>query len=327
MLNVLLAGAGRGHASAYLNGVLKVNDAKVAGIVDRNLENAEKFAEKNNLAGAYNSFTGLKNAIQIDCIMISSETDMKLDYIQEAVSLGVPVLCDKPVGRSGKEAFEIASICRDADVKLMSGYCLRFAPVAQALKKLVKAGTLGKLVRARATIFRWALTGWYAETSRSGGALMDVGCYLPDLLKFLIGEDPLTVQASGNDDLAVISIEFPSVLATAEMSCRTPEGIRRDLLELDGTSAVAWGDNIGSCWHVSEHGKDVASFEAPPGSPGAYDAMIQEFLACVAEKRPFVPDGRDGVIANSVIDAAHQSIAEKRTIELELPSGQGSYSG
>jgi predicted dehydrogenase len=87
----------------------------------------------------------------------------------------------------------------------MVGQCLRFEPLYLFLKEAIDKNTFG---RVKAAYFdrlssppHWGFEGWYRDTARSGGAIMDLHIHDVDMARFLFGE-PDAASAISYDTFA-----------------------------------------------------------------------------------------------------------------------------
>ncbi len=124
------------------------------------------------------------------------------------------VLCEKPMALSLADCEEMLRTARECGRKLMVGQCLRFEPLYLFLKDAIDNNTFGKVRSAYFTRLsgppHWGFEGWYRDTSRSGGAIMDLHIHDVDMVRFLFGE-PEAVSAISYDTFvrwAVVNSRF-----------------------------------------------------------------------------------------------------------------------
>src|SRR5690349_18095520 len=110
-----------------------------------------------------------------------------------AARAGKHVICEKPLGRTADEAFEIWRETAAAGVVHMCAFNYRFVPAVRLARELVEAGELGDLRHFRARYLQdWGDTDadvWRFDASQAGsGALGDLGAHAVDLARYLVGE-------------------------------------------------------------------------------------------------------------------------------------------
>ena len=107
---------------------------------------------------------------------------------------GKHVLCEKPLGRTAEESFEIWQQVEAAGVKHMCAFNYRFVPAVRLAREMVEAGEVGEIRHFRAVYLQdWgddaALDTWRFHAEEAGsGSLGDLGSHLVDLARFLVGE-------------------------------------------------------------------------------------------------------------------------------------------
>ena len=117
-----------------------------------------------------------------------------------AAEAGKHVLCEKPLGRTADESYDIWKRVAATGVKHMCGFNYRFVPAVRLAREMIEAGELGELRHFRARYLQdWGddptLDTWRFNPDEAGsGALGDLAAHVVDLARFLVGE-PSTVSA------------------------------------------------------------------------------------------------------------------------------------
>jgi 1,5-anhydro-D-fructose reductase (1,5-anhydro-D-mannitol-forming) len=116
-----------------------------------------------------------------------------------ALEKGIPVLCEKPMSHDLAEAEKMMAASRKHRTPLAVGYCLRFHPGLQHLRKLLAEGEVGPLFFARYCVD--SLIALQNSRSRyqatlPGALFMDYSHGL-DLLFHLTGKIPTTLATRG----------------------------------------------------------------------------------------------------------------------------------
>ncbi|MHB8520454.1 MAG: Gfo/Idh/MocA family protein [Limisphaerales bacterium] len=211
MINVGIVGLGFmgvSHIKAYR----KIEGARLAAICD---------AYRLPLDGDLSSFgnVGDPDPVKLDMSQVKAFKDLKdllaqpdIDLIDlcvptpahpplaiAALKAGKHVICEKPLARTARLARDIVDAAAQAKGFFMPAMCLRFWPEWAWLKKIIDAGTCGKVLDAR---FRRVgePPGWGQENflngEKSGGALLDLHIHDTDFVQFCFGR-PRSVCSSG----------------------------------------------------------------------------------------------------------------------------------
>src|SRR3954447_7592698 len=110
------------------------------------------------------------------------------------------VICEKPLGRTADESFEIWQRVAATGVKHMCAFNYRFVPAVRLAREMIEAGELGEIRHFRGRYLQeWGTTDaavWRFDKGLAGsGALGDLGAHVIDLARYLVGEIA-TVSAS-----------------------------------------------------------------------------------------------------------------------------------
>jgi predicted dehydrogenase len=155
-----------------------------------------------------------------------------------AAEAGKHVVCEKPLGRTAAESFEIWERVERTGVKHMCAFNNRFAPAVRLARQLLEAGELGEIHHFRGRFLQdWLADpsmplNWRLEKGTAGsGALGDVGAHVIDLGRYLVGEIGAVSAATRTfvpereggavdvDDAAAIIVEFENgAVGTIEAS-------------------------------------------------------------------------------------------------------------
>lgn len=144
----------------------------------------------------------LKNP-NIDAVVIALPTHLHKSCALHAAEANKDIFLEKPLARNPMEGKEIVRSAEKHGRKLMVGYHFRFVPSFRDLKEQLLIGSLGEVQTATATFVgtgpmlmhraeghapRPVPSWWFDKELTGGGALMDLGCHLINLLRWYFGE-------------------------------------------------------------------------------------------------------------------------------------------
>ncbi len=204
---------------------------------------------------------------------------------------------------------------------LATGFCQRYFPAVQFVKRTVESGAIGELTHVRAYTGHLGLSqfreAWMHEKKIiGGGALMDVGCYCVNLSRTIVGEEPVEVQATasradtGVDEHLVGILRFPSGVIAHFDCALTME--RCEFYEVAGTEAHL---RVPSAFlpgtadaPIEEHrGRGDTVIHTIPGAD-EYQLMVEHFADCVLDdEQPRYP-AAEAARNMRVIEALYESI-------------------
>jgi len=110
-----------------------------------------------------------------------------------AAEAGKHVFCEKPLGRTADESYDIWQRVDAAGVKHMTAFNYRFVPAVRLARELLEAGELGEIHSFRGQYLQeWGSTtddAWrFHQDAAGSGALGDLGAHVIDLARYLVGE-------------------------------------------------------------------------------------------------------------------------------------------
>jgi myo-inositol 2-dehydrogenase/D-chiro-inositol 1-dehydrogenase len=192
MHNVVLVGAGRIGRIHARNAVANPR-LKLAGIVDPVGEAALSLAGE---CGA--RVMTLDEALadrDVAGVIIASSTDTHLDYSMRAARAGKAIFCEKPIDQDLARAKGAASTLLDA--RMLLAFNRRFDPNFQALKAKLDSGAIGGIETLQITSNDPSPPP-PSYVAVSGGLFKDMAIHDFDMARWLLGEEPVLVYATGS---------------------------------------------------------------------------------------------------------------------------------
>ena len=117
------------HAKVYD----QLPQCELVGVVDKNIESAQKLAKKYNVE-AYTDSTALLG--KVDAVTIATPTITHLQVTTEFIKENIPVMIEKPLAANVKECKEIVELAKKANSVVAVGHSERCNPAVQAMKRL-----------------------------------------------------------------------------------------------------------------------------------------------------------------------------------------------
>ncbi len=218
---------GLGHmGQLHLLNAMRVDGVEVVAAADKSEKN-RRFAEKLHIK-TYDDYTELIDNEELDAAIVSLPNFLKKESVFYAADKGVNIFLDKPISRSYAEAQAIVNKVRKENVRLMVGANYRYFPCVQKLKKKIDSGEIGDTLIATSEL---VLNGpishalvpvpipdwWLNKDLAGGGALLDLGYHLIDLLSWLLGD--FDVAYSSLDNKLHLPVEDAGTLVLKSKSC------------------------------------------------------------------------------------------------------------
>jgi predicted dehydrogenase len=167
---------------------------RLVGIAGRNEAAVGEAAERYGYEYAATDWTTLVDDHEIGLFDNGGPNSLHAEPTIAAAEAGKHVVCEKPLGRTADESYEIWRRVAATGVKHMCAFNYRFVPANRLARELIDAGEIGEIRHFRARYLQdWGddptLDTWRFHADEAGsGALGDLGSHAIDLARFLVGE-------------------------------------------------------------------------------------------------------------------------------------------
>lgn len=158
-------------------------------------------AARSAALGGAKALTDLREflALEMDLVIVSTPVHLHEEHCLAAFASGRHVLCEKPLSNSVESCRRIVAAATAAKRVLGTGFNMRYYPAFAFVKRAVAEGRIGRLDHVRVFGGHTGLSefkaDWqYKAPESGGGAMMDVGIHMSDLVRWLLDE---VVQVSG----------------------------------------------------------------------------------------------------------------------------------
>ena len=125
----------------------------------------------------------------------AAPNDLHAEPSVAAAESGKHVFCEKPLGRTGDEAFETWLAVAEAGVIHQCAFVFRFMPAIRLMREMVLGGELGEVIHFRSTFLMSTNLqpdqpmSWRMDKRVAGfGAIGDLGAHLIDAARYIAGE-------------------------------------------------------------------------------------------------------------------------------------------
>jgi predicted dehydrogenase len=167
----------------------------LVGIAGRNEAAVAEAAKRYGFGSHVTDWRALVDDDRIGLFDNAGPNNLHSEPTIAAARNGKHVLCEKPLGRSADESYDIWQAAARAGVKHMCAFNYRFVPAVRLAREMIEAGELGDIYHFRGRYLQeWIIDPqfervWRLDRSVAGsGALGDLGAHVIDLARFLVGE-------------------------------------------------------------------------------------------------------------------------------------------
>jgi len=338
-LRVACAGAGY-FSQFHYQGWRAIADAECAALADRDEARARAMAERFGVPQIFAALEPMLDRVRPDLLDIITPPATHREFVTAAVERRIPVICQKPFGRTYAEAAALVELAEGAGVPLVVHENFRWAPWHREAKRLIDGGTLGTphciafRLRPgdgqgpRAYLDRQP---YFQQMPRF--LVYETAIHWIDTFRFLMGEVSAVYArlrrvnpAIAGEDAGYIVFEFAGGAAGLFDGNRLNDHVaanpRRTMGEmwLEGSAGVLRLDGNARLWwkphhqDEAEHVYDGGSTDAFAG--GACERLQRHVARGLREGAPFENTGREYLANLKVQEAVYRSHEEGSRIEL-----------
>jgi len=343
-LRLAVIGAGLGSAPHFQSLEDLADEAELAWVYGRS---AERLTAARLPAQARKT-TRLEDILEdasVKAVLVLTPPNAHLDIVEQAARAGKHVLVEKPLEIDLDRATRLVQVCETAGVTLAVMLQHRLREAAVALKALLDAGELGRLVSASASVRWWRAQSYYDEPGRGtlardgGGVLITQAIHTLDLLLSLTGlPERVTGLAAtspvhrmeGEDTAAALLHYAGGAMGVVQATTAAYPGFP-ERIELNGTLGTATLES-GELQVMFASGKRL-TLGARQGSGGGADpmafshaahrAVLQDFIRAVQAGRMPAVSGRSALSVQQVIESIMESSKSGCAVSLPTASQPG----
>ncbi len=200
---------------------------RIVAVASRSADTAAAFAAATGIGRHHGSYEALLADPEIDAVYVPLPNSLHAEWAVKAAESCKHVLCEKPLALGLDEARSMFDAARRRGVMLLEAYPYWFQPQTGDMMSLLRDGAIGE-VRSVQASFGFTLanaqTNIRMKPDLGGGALLDAGSYPLSLIRLVMGEAPLRVQADANWADSGVDISMVATLhyaggRRAQMSC------------------------------------------------------------------------------------------------------------
>lgn len=134
-LRIGVIGVGYVATNNFIPVFPRFDDVEVVGIMDNNLERAQKAGRQ---CGAQHTVQSLEELVKLDldCAFVLTPKQCHAEQISFLLNAGVDVYSEKPMATTIKDADRMAELSAQTGRKLMIGFNRRYAPICRKAKEV-----------------------------------------------------------------------------------------------------------------------------------------------------------------------------------------------
>ena len=194
---------GFGHLGILMRG--EIENAVVTAVADKKEFKLDKVRENypNNTLQFYSNGEELIDNADVDAVIVAVPHYEHPGLVIRALQKGISAICEKPAGVYTKQVKEMNAVAEKSKALFTVMFNQRTNCLYRKMREIIMSGGIGELKRVN-----WIITDWYRTQSyydsgdwratwngEGGGVLFNQCPHQLDLIQWVVGQSPKTVQA------------------------------------------------------------------------------------------------------------------------------------
>jgi len=312
-LTIGVLGAAKISTPALLQPAADTDGVDVTAIAARDRSRAQAQADAFSIPQVFDTYEEVL-ASDVDAIYNPLPISLHREWTLKALAAGKHVLCEKPFASNADEARDMVAAADAAGLVLVEAFHWRFHPLADRIAERVGDVGVMQHIEADFSVEISPADDVRQSYELSGGALMDLGCYPAQWIRFVGNGEPTVTSASmdqGRPDVDItttVEMAFADGVTARLFTAMHPGTERGASLTVTGDEGVLHVVNP-----IAPHHGHQLTFTPADGEPQhevvegrtTYHHQIEAFRAAVLDGVVAPTGGADAIATMELIDAAY----------------------
>ncbi len=328
-IRVLISGLGGIAQIAHLPILAKMDNVEIAGVCDIDRPKAKSIAAKYNVKHFYSNIDEMLDAVNADCLVVTSPTNLHKEQAIKGFQKGLNVLVEKPLARNFEETIATVDASKKAKKILMVGMNNRFRPEVMMQESFVSAGEIGDVfyvktgyLKKRSTAEKWSVK----KTESGGGVFMDLGIVILDIALWMMKFPKIKSVSAVNynhlfkdvEDSSFVLLRFENgstvSIETSWTLHRANDMFYCNVYGTDGSTSIN-PLRIYKNMHDTLVNVTPVKLEKPANLfKRTYEYELNNFVNSILTSKPSLSDGADALERMKIVDAVYKSAKAEKEI-------------
>ena len=171
---------------------------------------------------------------EVDALIVAAPNHLHYEILKQVLATEHPVLIEKPLCTTLDHCLEIHTLSKQRRAPTAVAMEYRYMPPVQRLREELAAGTAGRLhmlsIREHRFPFLDKVGQWNRFNRNTGGTLVEKCCHYFDLMRLIVGAEPIRIFASAGTDVNHLDEtyhgETPDIVDNAFVTVEFDNGVR-----------------------------------------------------------------------------------------------------
>ncbi len=302
---------GCGHiAQVHAGGYLATPGVTLVAAADIVPGALQAFGEKWSVAGLYTDCREMLARENLDILSVCTRNHQHVEPTLAGADAGVPaVFCEKPMAMNLEQADQMVNACERAGTKLIVDHTMRFEDNYVHVQELINQGAIGELLTVEV-----ATIGDLGELTHNATHSFDTLCMFGGEPEWLFAHLERNVERNNEREDLFALVGFANgvrgMLTYAGYTNYRDEGFIWEGTDgrIEARARDGWLPKVRIWTHERPGETQFRDGEPiPTRQNNPYTNGIAEVVACLAEDRQSVSNGKAGRLALSMTMAAYES--------------------
>ena len=302
---------GCGHiAQVHAGGYQVTPGVRLVAAADIVPEAVESFGEKWGVEGLYANVAEMLAQEDLDILSVCTRNHQHVDPTLAGAEAGVPaIFCEKPMAMNLEQADQMVKACDQAGVKLIVDHTMRFESNYVHVKELIDQGAIGDLLSVEVSTI-----GDLGELTHNATHSFDTLCMFGGEPQWLFAHLERNVERNNEREDLFALVGFANGVR-GMLTYGGYTNYRDEAFTWEGTDGRiearardGWLPKVRIWTHERPGDTEFRDgVPIPTRENNPYTNGVAEVVACLAEDRQSVSDGKAGRMALSMTMAAYES--------------------
>jgi predicted dehydrogenase len=283
--------------------------------VCRRSEDGHEYSKKHGIK-FYSNYHDLLKDKDIDAVIIATPSNLHGVQALDALNAGKHILIDKPIASTLEEGQKILNRAKKGKLTVAVNFPLRVSPITKALKS--NLNKIGKLKKIQIVVSHGPLRSeWQSDIKlSSGGIILDLGSHYFDLISFLTGCLPETINNVYSEELenehsGFIDIQYKEF--NVSIVLLRNQKLKKNIVTCAGDSGFIFTDYALREVIISNH-HEINEIKYPASND--FEIILNNLVRAINKEEDVIANGEDGFHSLKTALSIYKSLKTKKPVIL-----------
>ncbi len=291
-----------------------LNHGKLVAVCRRSQEGHD-YSKKHGIK-FYSNHHDLLADKEVNAVIITTPSNLHGIQALDALNAKKHILIDKPIASTVEEGEQILALANKEGLTVALNLPLRVSTVTKTLKSNLK--NIGKLKKIHIIVSHGPVrSAWQSDlTLSNGGVILDLGSHYIDLLSFLTGCRPETIDNAyseeiENEDSGFIDITYKDF--SVSMVLLRNQKFKKNIITLAGDKGFLFADYSGREVIVSNN-REINEIKCPMSYD--FETILNNLVMAINKKEDVIADAEAGTHSLKTVLSIYTAIKTQKAVRL-----------